>query len=64
MKDKLIAVEKSFRQGYSFGRIVKRDHTMREISQLFPNVQDKDAFIQGMLDGIKNDRFRLDLKNE
>lgn len=50
----------SFIRGYNFGSFQKRELTNREIETNFPDVE-LESFVQGMLDGIEGDRFRLDL---
>jgi hypothetical protein len=49
----------SFIIGFGYGTAHKRELTAQEIATTFPDL-DGDRFAQGMLDGIKGDRFRLD----
>lgn len=52
-------VHNSFRLGWNYGRRHRTELTARQIQTLFPNVN-LDAFAQGNIDGVLNDRFRLD----
>ena len=48
----------SFCAGYTYGRDYGVELTPRHISEYWPDAK-IDYFEQGMLDGIKNDTFRL-----
>jgi hypothetical protein len=50
----------SFIRGFNYGKANKKELTNREIAIQFPDVE-VDSFANGNIDGIKNDRFRLEL---
>lgn len=50
----------SFIVGFNYGRAQGIELTAREIATQFPDVN-ADAFAQGNIDGMHNERFRLDL---
>lgn len=52
---------KAFRMGFAYGRSTHEEITARQISALHPELScdEIDAFAQGMLDGIADDRWRL-----
>lgn len=55
----------SFRRGWQevrWNKSIKQELTTREISERFP-YEKEDAFFQGMIDGLANDRFRYDLQH-
>ena len=49
----------SFYIGFKYGREYGVELTPRHISEYWPDVN-VDYFVQGMLDGIDNDTFRLE----
>ena len=50
----------SFILGFNYGKHNNVELTANQIAHQFPDV-DSDAFTQGCVDGVNNDRFRLDL---
>jgi hypothetical protein len=50
----------SFILGWHFGKREQRELTARDLAFEFPSA-DPDEFAQGVVDGIREDRFRLDL---
>ena len=52
-----------FLTGYSLGNRLKRELTLRELEEKFPDLScdDIDRIEQGMLDGIVGDEFRKNL---
>jgi len=50
----------SFIPGFNFGKHQQKELTPREIAVQFPDVEPI-SFHNGNLDGIENDRFRLNL---
>jgi hypothetical protein len=51
-----------FEKGWKWGRENKRELTEREVGEM--GVKDIVSFISGMIDGILNDRWRLNLIKE
>jgi hypothetical protein len=50
----------SFMRGWKYGHDYGVELTPRQISEQFPD-SDSNTFAQGNIDGIQNDRFRLNL---
>ena len=59
MKDKL---SRAFIMGFAYGQSYHEDLSARQISALHPELScdEIDAFVQGMVDGIAGDSWRLD----
>lgn len=50
----------SFITGWNYGKAQKKEISSRELDRQFPDVE-SDYFVQGMVDGVIGDRFRLEL---
>lgn len=51
----------SFELGWNHGNREQEELSAREIEEIYPNV-DVQAFVQGNLDGIEGDRWRLEFE--
>lgn len=61
---KTFTTQDAFEHGFVAGQTLKRTMTIGEVENTFPKFtpDQVDTFINGMEDGMKNDRFRLDFK--